>query len=63
VVKYREALADELAEINEHVFELIKRDDEFYRQLLEPDRGGELAELQMPSPDGISAKAEAAARR
>ena len=62
VVKYREGLADQLAEINEQVFELIKRDGEFYRQLLEPERGGELAELEMPSFDGAR-KPQVAAKR
>jgi hypothetical protein len=52
VRRYREALAERLAAVNEQVFDLIKRDDEFYRQLLEPERGGELAELQALSLDG-----------
>jgi hypothetical protein len=52
VRRYRDELAAQLAVINEQVFELIKGDDEFYRQLLEPERGGELAEMQMPSLDG-----------
>jgi hypothetical protein len=48
VRRYREALGDELARINEQVFELIVRDDEFYRQLIDPERGGELTELRAP---------------
>jgi hypothetical protein len=52
VRRYRRELAEQLAVINDRVFELIKSDDQFYRQLLEPGRGGELAELQMPSLDG-----------
>jgi hypothetical protein len=45
VYRYRQALADRLAAVNEEVFELIKRDDEFYRQLIEPERGGELTQI------------------
>jgi hypothetical protein len=52
VRRYRRELAEQLAVINDRVFELIKGDDQFYRQLTEPGRGGELAELQMPSLDG-----------
>ena len=47
VRRYREGLAAELAETNERVFELIQRDEEFYRQLIEPERGGELAEMSV----------------
>ena len=46
--RYREALGAELARINEQVFDLIRRDDQFYLQLLDPDRGGELATLKAP---------------
>ena len=35
-------------EVNEQVFELIQRDDEFYRQLIDPERGGELATIKAP---------------
>jgi len=52
VRRYREALAEQLTGMNEQVFELIKHDDEFYRQLMEPGLGGELAELEVPSLDG-----------
>jgi hypothetical protein len=52
VRRYRKELAEQLTVINDRVFELIKGDDQFYRQLIEPGRGGELAELQMPSLDG-----------
>jgi hypothetical protein len=48
VRRYREALADQLASINEKVFELIERDDEFYKQLIDPDRGGELTTIKAP---------------
>jgi hypothetical protein len=48
--RYRQALADRLAAVNEEVFELIKRDDEFYRQLIEPDRGGELTRIKASLP-------------
>ena len=34
--------------VNEQVFELIRRDETFYLQLIEPDRGGELAALEAP---------------
>jgi hypothetical protein len=47
--RYREQLADQLAGINEEVFAVIERDDEFYRQLLEPERGGELTEIKAPA--------------
>jgi hypothetical protein len=46
--RYRRTLGAELARVNEQVFELIQRDDEFYRQLIEPERGGELTELRAP---------------
>jgi hypothetical protein len=46
--RYRRTLGAELARVNEQVFELIRSDEEFYRQLLDPQRGGELAELQAP---------------
>jgi hypothetical protein len=48
VRRYREALADQLAGINEQVFALIKRDEEFYKQLIDPDRGGELTTIRAP---------------
>ena len=50
VRRYREDLAGQLAETNERVFELIRRDQEFYRQLIEPERGGELTEISAPAP-------------
>ena len=46
--RYRRTLGAELARVNEQVFDLIQRDPEFYRQLLEPDRGGELTRLEAP---------------
>jgi hypothetical protein len=48
VRRYRRALGEELARINEQVFDLIERDDEFYLQLIEPERGGELTEIKAP---------------
>jgi hypothetical protein len=48
VRRYRHALREELAQINEQVFELIQRDDQFYLQLTEPGRGGELAAMKAP---------------
>jgi hypothetical protein len=48
VRRYRHALREELAQINEQVFELIQRDEGFYLQLIEPDRGGELAAIKAP---------------
>jgi hypothetical protein len=45
VYRYRQELAERLAEVNDEVFELIKRDDGFYRQLIDPDSGGELARI------------------
>jgi hypothetical protein len=48
VRRYREALGAELGRINEQVFDLIQRDDQFYLQLLDPERGGELATLKAP---------------
>ena len=41
-------LGAELARVNEQVFELIQRDETFYLQLIEPDRGGELAAIKAP---------------
>ena len=46
--RYRRTLGAELARVNEQVFDVIQRDDEFYRQLIEPERGGELTELRAP---------------
>jgi hypothetical protein len=48
VRRYREALARELGRLDDQVMELIERDDEFYKQLIETDRGGELAEMKAP---------------
>jgi hypothetical protein len=48
VRRYRRRLGRELALVNEQVFELIQRDEEFYLQLIEPDRGGELATIKAP---------------
>ena len=39
-------LADRLATLNDGMFELIERDDEFYSQLLNPEGRGELAEIE-----------------
>ena len=46
--RYREALGEELAQINEQVFDLIQRDEQFYLQLIDPERGGELATIKAP---------------
>jgi hypothetical protein len=46
--RYRRTLGAELARVNQQVFELIERDEEFYRQLIEPGRVGELTELRAP---------------
>ena len=51
VHRYREALADQLADMNDRVFELIERDDDFYRQLIDPERGGELTKIKSPVPE------------
>ena len=48
VRRYRHALRDQLAEVNEQVFQLIERDDEFYLQLIDPGRGGELSTIEAP---------------
>jgi hypothetical protein len=48
VRRYREALGAELARINEQVFDLIQRDEQFYLQLIDADRGGELATIKAP---------------
>ena len=48
VRRYRQALGEELARVNEQVFELIQRDETFYLQLIEPERGGELAAIKAP---------------
>ena len=48
VRRYRHALREELAQVNEQVFELIRRDETFYLQLIEPGRGGELATIKAP---------------
>jgi hypothetical protein len=48
VRRYREALAEELADVNERVFDLITRDDQFYLQLIDPERGGELTTIKAP---------------
>ena len=46
--RYRRRLGRELARVNEQVFELIQRDEGFYLQLIEPDRGGELTMIKAP---------------
>jgi hypothetical protein len=46
--RYRRTLGAELARVNEQVFDLIQRDEEFYLQLIEPERGGELTRLKAP---------------
>ena len=43
------SLRDELADVNEQVFDLIQRDEGFYLQLIEPDRGGELTKIKAPT--------------
>ena len=48
VRRYQEALAAELGRIDAQVMDLIARDPDFYRQLIEPERGGELGELKAP---------------
>jgi hypothetical protein len=48
VRRYRHALRDQLAQVNERVFDLIQRDESFYLQLIDPDRGGELATIKAP---------------
>ena len=50
VYRYRESLAEQLAEVNEAVFGLIRRDEEFYRQLIEPKPGDELARITAALP-------------
>ena len=47
--RHRRALAAKITEVNERVYELILRDPDFYLQLIDPDRGGELAELVVPT--------------
>jgi hypothetical protein len=54
VYRYRQTLADQLATVNDEVFELIKRDEDFYRQLIEPERGGELARITAQLPESES---------
>ena len=53
VYRYREALASQLTEVNDQVFELIKRDDEFYRQLTDPKPGSELERITAALPSGV----------
>jgi hypothetical protein len=48
VRRYRRTLGRELAQVNEQVLDLIERDDQFYLQLIEPERGGELATIKAP---------------
>jgi hypothetical protein len=47
--RHRRALAAKIGEVNERVYELIRRDPDFYLQLIDPGRGGELAELKVPT--------------
>jgi hypothetical protein len=47
--RHRRALAAKISDLNEQVYELILRDPDFYLQLIDPDRGGELAELAVPT--------------
>jgi hypothetical protein len=53
VYRYREALASQLTEVNDQVFDLIKRDDEFYRQLTDPKPGSELERITAALPGGV----------
>jgi hypothetical protein len=48
VRRYQVALASELAALDAQVMDLIERDPDFYLQLIEPDRGGPLAQLEAP---------------
>jgi hypothetical protein len=57
VRRYRRTLGHELARINEQVFDLIQRDDEFYLQLIDPSRGGELTTIKAPVLLGDTRKA------
>ena len=45
---YRRALIDELADINEEAFELIKRDDDFFKPLIDENADGELLRILEP---------------
>jgi hypothetical protein len=49
VRRHRHAMAAKVAEANERVYELILRDEDFYLQLIEPERGGELTRLTVPT--------------
>ena len=59
IARYRANLIDQLAVINQQVFELILRDDEFYEPLIDPDSDGELISIIAP----IEAPMAAAAAR
>ena len=54
VHRYREALAEQLTVINDQVFELIKRDDQFYRQFIDPKPGAELERITAALPSGVA---------
>lgn len=49
VRRYRRSLAEEIGKVNEQVFDLILRDEDFYLQLIHPERGGELTEIVAPT--------------
>ncbi len=48
VRRYRRALGEQLQGVSDQVVDLIQRDDQFYLQLIDPERGGELTEIKAP---------------
>ena len=63
IARYRANLIDQLAVINQEVFELILRDEEFYVPLIDPDSDGELTKIIAPieAPMAAAAATERAA--
>lgn len=62
IARYRANLIDQLAIINQQVFELILRDDEFYKPLIDPEAEGELTQIIAPIEAPMAAAAAAAAK-
>ncbi|CAN5539868.1 hypothetical protein BH10ACT11_BH10ACT11_03330 [soil metagenome] len=48
IARYRANLIDQLSVINQEVFELILRDEDFYLPLIDPDADGELTKIIAP---------------
>lgn len=62
IARYRANLIDQLTVVNQEVFELILRDEDFYLPLIDPDYDGELTKIIAPIEAPMAAAAAAEAR-